>query len=290
MPHPENRVVSILTRPSGRAQRRPNRATCGCSISFNPHPAKRSGATTYYVSKTVDNGYGGTFQSSPGQAVGRNHHQERAVRLGEEVSILTRPSGRAQLEVAVQRDPRQVVSILTRPSGRAQRWRGARRGVHRDVSILTRPSGRAQHLLDHCPYLPNVRFNPHPAKRSGATSEGDHATVTYVEFQSSPGQAVGRNRVSLFATHPAYCFNPHPAKRSGATSRFRGPCDRARRFQSSPGQAVGRNERARLIQLAASLVSILTRPSGRAQHRLTGQSGYEPMFQSSPGQAVGRNV
>jgi hypothetical protein len=85
-------------------------------------------------------------------------------------------------------------------------------------------------------------FNPHPARRPGATLEGMSIVIVSRQFQSSPGPKTGCNTAaitsrgqpgafqsspgpktgcnlwcpSLFLSHPPG-FNPHPARRPGAT-------------------------------------------------------------------------
>ena len=87
-----------------------------------------------------------------------------------------------------------MVSILTRPEGRVQPGHCGRSGGHYPVSILTRPEGRVQQVLDRfftrnemfqSSPVPEdgcnpqqllrtqaapCRFNPHPSRRTGATS------------------------------------------------------------------------------------------------------------------------
>ena len=88
------------------------------------------------------------------------------------VSILTRPEGRVQREYRDDRAVDAAVSILTRPEGRVQpRSRAVVDVLRAVVSILTRPEGRVQQRdgvgigVD----LPLSCFNPHPARRPGAT-------------------------------------------------------------------------------------------------------------------------
>ena len=89
-------------------------------------------------------------------------------------------------------------------------------------------------------------FNPHPARRPGATSATYGVRSTLLPFQSSPGQKAGCNlsrttfrviwarfqsspgqkagcnpSASLVMRMSGSCFNPHPARRPGATRRRR---------------------------------------------------------------------
>ena len=148
------------------------------SSCFNPHPARKPGATG------VGGGIGRMFQSSPGPKTGCNRLAERD-------------------------DHHVTVSILTRPEDRVLQV-GAARPIGDVVSILTRPENRVQlrALIDTAPGC----FNPHPARRPGATA------------------STGTSRAG---------FNPHPARRPGATERISAPPALA--FQSSPGPKTGCN-------------------------------------------------
>ncbi len=87
-------IVSILTQPVGRVQHRDSTRCSAPECSFNPHPARRPGATVH----------GGADVTGRGQ-----------------VSILTQPVGRVQrLRGAGQRMVDADVSILTQPVGRVQ--------------------------------------------------------------------------------------------------------------------------------------------------------------------------
>ena len=205
--------VSILTRPGGRVQRpspRPSHTDAG----FNPHPSRRTGATK----------------------------QARGDYTPLTVSILTRPGGRVQpgtynLGVA------QIVSILTRPGGRVQRRQLSLEEIENAVSILTRPGGRVQQP----PSCPQTRyrksFNPHPSRRTGATSSGlmskDFASVSIL---TRPGGRV-QHAVLPLRCYLGLCFNPHPSRRTGATAYLH------------------------QYPLRHEPVSILTRPGGRVQRR-----------------------
>ena len=85
-------------------------------FSFNPHPARGSGATV---------------RARDGEACGN-------------VSILTRPEGRVQQVVDLAWAGAQPVSILTRPEGRVQQEATHTPTIPVIVSILTRPEGRVQ--------------------------------------------------------------------------------------------------------------------------------------------------
>ena len=86
--------VSILTRPGGRVQQHARVHLGGSGHSFNPHPSRRTGATSL---------------------------RRNMPRTALPVSILTRPGGRVQLQhVGFTSAGYKEVSILTRPGGRVQ--------------------------------------------------------------------------------------------------------------------------------------------------------------------------
>ena len=157
---------------------------------FNPHPSRRTGATC--CRRLVYNGDAG-FQSSPVPKDGCN-----------------RPT-------RIHGDSRLPVSILTRPEGRVQRRPSSAEREAFQVSILTRPEGRVQHFLknfsdggysfqsspvpkDGCNQkqrkatATSVSFNPHPSRRTGATTRTFRRHNQFAEFQSSPVPKDGCNR------------------------------------------------------------------------------------------------
>ena len=86
------------------------------------------------------------------------------------------------------------VSILTRPEGRVLLEPPPRVSIYDAVSILTRPEGRVLRLSLPVCRPAYCRFNPHPARRPGATP-------THRRPDCPDGSS----------------FNPHPARRPGAT-------------------------------------------------------------------------
>ena len=103
------------------------------------------------------------------------------------VSILTGPEGPVQPDLIQPALDRFPVSILTGPEGPVQQGLGGGNWRRANVSILTGPEGPVQ--LSHlclC-YLLCARFNPHRARRPGATSKGAHPSCDPWRFQSSPG-------------------------------------------------------------------------------------------------------
>ena len=131
---------------------------------FNPHPSRRTGATSRLVALTamrlvsILTRPGGRVQlpvrhNRIPQRPGFNPHPSRrtgatsasaCARASRSVSILTRPGGRVQLRSPAWWHALAIVSILTRPGGRVQPC--AFTSVLSDyfVSILTRPGGRVQ--------------------------------------------------------------------------------------------------------------------------------------------------
>ena len=142
---PAGSAVSILTRPEGRVLPAGRGWLGGKWMPFQSSPGPKAGC------------YAGTASEIP-PLLGFNPHPAR------------RPGAtfRAPL-IAAQSRP---VSILTRPEGRVLPRRGRRPRTVFPVSILTRPEGRV--LLDAVrrAATPPPGFNPHPARRPGATGTG----------------------------------------------------------------------------------------------------------------------
>ena len=196
-------TVSILTRPSGRVQPRQRQGVRACRSGFNPHAARRPGATARVP----------PMSAAPG-----------------EVSILTRPSGRVQPSNERRFDKPCPVSILTRPEGRVQPPPGTARG-------------------SACP-----RFNPHPARRPGATTPTGATYNQSVAVSIPPGQKAGCN--------------------TARASDGPGPLVHVSILTRPSGRVQQRNSRRR--QHAVLVVSILTRPEGRVQHR------HQPRYRGPP--------
>ncbi len=226
--------VSILTRLEGRVQPRWCRRF-SLYRGFNPHPTRRSGATSSLMpmpASPIE------FQSSPDSKVGCNMRAARR-RPSARVSILTRLEGRVQRPVNADSQPSSTVSILTRLEGRVQQDSGAEllcaevfqsspdSKVGCNVSVVVFPSS-------------TTGFNPHPTRRSGATIRLLRNCLTVNRFQSSPDSKVGCNK----------------------------RCARCRivleAFQSSPDSKVGCNINSKPQEMDL-VVSILTRLEGRVQ-------------------------
>ena len=282
-------LVSILARPSGRAQPwRPGAPACP-PFGFNPRPSIRTGATPekwltqrsrssrFNPRPSIRTGatparYGlanpiGEFQSSPVHQDGRNlvdgQHRLRALY----VSILARPSGRAQLAVNKAVDPVPAVSILARPSGRAQHA----------ITLLAGPRKSG--------------FNPRPSIRTGATAEKVIAVHANQWFQSSPVHQDGRNSVTRSRIGVANRFQSSPVHQDGRNSVTRSRIGVANRFQSSPVHQDGRNSR-RTRPRSPSESCFNPRPSIRtgATSQPSLRAGTTRLFQSSPVHQDGRNT
>ena len=164
----------------------------GSYTRFNPHPARRPGATIvvgclpYAATVSILTRPEGRVQ--PGRRSDVDVH--------DRVSILTRPEGRVQpstIEIAVREDlfqssPGQKAGCNHRgkllslnSNSLFQSSPGQKAGCNRlhygiafnlgVVSILTRPEGRVQRLRDIGKYaFRRGSFNPHPARRPGATA------------------------------------------------------------------------------------------------------------------------
>ena len=187
------------------------------SWRFNPHPARRPGATL---------------------------QGDHGVAQVHKVSILTRPEGRVQqaFDQALQTHNEKFQSSPGQKAGCNSRGRQAPDLPH-PVSFLTRPEGRVQPGWSAGSSRTGNRcFNPHPARRPGATTAGHR------RHQRLRGG-----------------FNPHPARRPGATPRpfFLPALDRVSILTRPEGRVQPGRWRQHLY--GERRVSILTRPEGRVQ-------------------------
>ena len=236
-------IVSILTRPEGRVQL----------------PASTSVSSQSRL-----------FQSSPGQKAGCNGRWRQSGRSPCPVSILTRPEGRVQPGPApapnctrwFQSSPGQkagcngvgVVSVQSYVTG-FQSSPGQKAGCNdgawvsdlprSPVSILTRPEGRVQPILKPRVGGSKGCFNPHPARRPGATSTRQGMSGSSQCFNPHPARRPGATWPSPILRLQPRGFNPHPARRPGATYGVPTTHIPLPTFQSSPGQKAGCNPRIR---------------------------------------------
>ena len=265
-------------------------------LCFNPHPARRPGATTR---STLE--YSFTFQSSPGQKAGCNWDLN---------NVSDRVPRRFNPHPA--RRPGATWQVPVPADCRFQSSPGQKAGCNSGCCLS--PWGTWRSLFQSSPgqkagcnvafgVSPTARdhwsgFNPHPARRPGATlatnardgwpHDVDVSILTRPEGRVQPAIAT-RERSTCFNPHPARRpgatwtavrfgmrsdgFNPHPARRPGATyvtetlqirtlegfnpHPARRPGATAPPPPGHPGQ----------IQVP---VSILTRPEGRVQRRNRG--------------------
>ena len=258
-------AVSILARPSGRAQ---------------PTDKERG-----HQAMT-------TFQSSPVHQDGRNRVQRADAPVGFLVSILARPSGRAQPPLtrgntitfwAFQSSP---VHQDGRNTVRQEPTYRPPTGFNPRPSIRTGATDAPQPASSSSP-----RFNPRPSIRTGATQNAGAGGRNRAMFQSSPvhqdgrnidqgGAGVGCGRVSILARPSGRAqLRPLPAIADTVDS-----------FQSSPVHQDGRNALRRRLP-AGGLTSFNPRPSIRtgatSTRRVCGTCS--PKFQSSPVHQDGRN-
>ena len=179
------------------------------------------------------------FQSSPGQKAGCN------------------PKARS---------PRLVICLF-------QSSPGQKAGCNNDtvvpsfspvlVSILTRPEGRVQRVVAACRNVHCGCFNPHPARRPGATE--DRSCVALGDGVSILTRPEGRvQRKARALPRSSWMFQSSPGQKAGCNPGRRGHGSSSTAFQSSPGQKAGCNAMLHWYRLYA-------------------------MFQSSPGQKAGCN-
>ena len=109
---------------------------------FNPHPSRRTGATTLASASNNPSTVCVSILTRPG---GRVQHLRQFHPVRGEGSFNPHPSRRTGATISY---PDWIafldVSILTRPGGRVQHGRGRMDYGRRLVSILTRPGGRVQ--------------------------------------------------------------------------------------------------------------------------------------------------
>ena len=182
---------------------------------FNPHPARRPGATLRVSLLPRSNRPG--FNPHPARRPGATRLD--AVRCQvRQVSILTRPEGRVQLN---SRMPISVGSMMFQSSPGPKAGCNLFADPHYEpfaerVSILTRPEGRVQlQNLDLTVERLDTRFNPHPARRPGATIAAVVAWALAQAFQSSPGPKAGCNISEAYLVYTGKEFQSSPGPKAG---------------------------------------------------------------------------
>ena len=151
-------------------------------------------------------------------------------------------------------------------------------------------------------------FNPHPARRPGATQRQAVSILTrpegrvqpallsamvkvYTRFQSSPGQKAGCNASMFSVLGSEWLFQSSPGQKAGCNRESALTSLRSRSgFQSSPGQKAGCNIRGReRVPLGPQFQSSPGQKAGCNAARFAISVVLIP-FQSSPGQKAGCNV
>src|SRR5579884_719624 len=201
--------VSILTRPEDRVP--PYiRTLKGATQCFNPHPARRPGAT---VHTHTQRSYA-MFQSSPGPKTGCHRTYAHSKEL-RNVSILTRPEDRVPPYIRTLKGATQCFNPHP-----------ARRPGATPSRLVLAPIGMC--------------FNPHPARRPGATYTKKGLVVVEDVFQSSPGPKTGCHSARpLSPRRRVWSFNPHPARRPGATRSTAPVFLAVKRFNPHPARRPG---------------------------------------------------
>ena len=202
---------------------------------FNPHPARRPGATAATTQRrrqqrlvsiltrpegqvppssiSPSQASSPMFQSSPGPKARCHYHRTDRCVNREQVSILTRPEGQV-------------------PRGRL--WHALRR--EHAVSILTRPEGQVPPLTCSGPLTLSDRFQSSPGPKARCHVSIDGASTTYSNLVSILTRHEGQvplcctpslARYSWFQSSPGPKARCHLSGRRRAGSRSK--------FQSSPG-------------------------------------------------------
>ena len=227
------------------------------------------------------------FQSSPGPKAGCYDAVDGAAAPFRGVSILTRPEGRVLRGDDANGVVMGGVSILTRPEGRVLLPSSRRSPGGRTVSILTRPEGRVLRMLPLTGSCATSGFNPHPARRPGATGGGPRMPCPPASFQSSPGPKAGCYATMLHAALELGMFQSSPGPKAGCYFRRGSWRQSARRgFNPHPARRPGATGGRRGFGFAGP-VSILTRPEGRVLLSPPTVPTDCPPFQSSPGPKAG---
>jgi hypothetical protein len=201
------RLVSILTRPEGRVQ--PTGVSqCGHGARFQSSPVPKDGCNQLDPIAAGTRQWQCCFNPHPSRRTGATSAPCRGT-SPRPVSILTRPEGRVQ-PPDMPRPPlaRRLVSILTRPEGRvqqaatiAERQRkptdyrvcfnphpSRRTGAtavwqnllnQNRVSILTRPEGRVQRRPQAVPHLVH-QFQSSPVPKDGCNAKSSRETLDSV--------------------------------------------------------------------------------------------------------------
>ena len=194
--------VSILTRPGGRVQQpaaRPPAPPAGVSILTRPGGRVQPGSRP--TSATAC-----TFQSSPVPEDGCNRKTVIHNCVAIVVSILTRPGGRVQLRCTVSTTTRSMFQSSPVPED----------GCNEINQLVLQAAA--------------VRFNPHPSRRTGATGDPAWEVAVYVgrAFQSSPVPEDGCNDAAAAGVGCVWTFQSSPVPEDGCNSPLSGASRPAR--------------------------------------------------------------
>ena len=151
------------------------------------------------------------------------------------------------------------------------------------VSILTRPEGRVQPQAFPVMSPVDAMFQSSPVPKDGCNPLGDDNNVwCHIGFNPHPSRRTGATTTHYHPLKNLPSFNPHPSRRTGATSLFPRPCSSVPPFQSSPVPEDGCNTHQTGEYNWNHVVSILTRPGGRVQLSSGMKKSISVEFQSSP--------
>ena len=180
-------VVSILTRPQERVQRRPCQGSGTSDRCFNPHPPTGAGATC---------------------------RTTRPPTSAFTVSILTRPQERVQL--SGMRESLRTCKFQSSPAHRSGCNHHREGEGIRPPGFNPHPPTGAGATPSNLPTSPvRCSFNPHPPTGAGATATGSPPSGNSPKFQSSPAHRSGCNLSPPMVIPPDCLFQSSPAHRSG---------------------------------------------------------------------------
>ena len=86
------------------------------------------------------------------------------------------------------------------------------------VSTLTRRESRVRLPVDDRIVFGNNGFNPHPARKPGATASRRCGFQSATGFNPHPARKPGATCLITRSGHSSRRFNPHPARKPGATA------------------------------------------------------------------------
>ena len=188
-------TVSILTRSEDRVLPTTARYSFAQISCFNPHPARRPGAS---VSLCRWHDRSPMFQSSPGPKTGCFRPRTRRPMVLHLVSILTRPEDRV-LPRSSRYNVRQISGFnphpVRRPGASGEQWRRYQSSC--DVSILTRPEDRVLQVPETVANRRQAVFQSSPGPKTGCFRQ---ATVmplmpTIVSILTRPEDRVLPDRI-----------------------------------------------------------------------------------------------